>query len=1200
MVARSYTHTRWAVPLLLALALAPAARAQGGAEIIRGRVRTAEGTAVPNVLVTVTGLTTQTARSTHTDETGLYTVLFGDGEGAYIVTARLIGFAPSTLQISRLTESNILVTDITLSPAAATLDTVRVTGRGAGDDGSIGGADNDALDGALFSLDPGDLNALAANVPGVLSIPGVAGAADSFSVLGVSPDQNSIVVDGSRFGGSTLPPDAIASARLITTSYDPGRGRFAGGQLSIRTRGGTNTFGGTIRTQIADPHLAWTDPASPTTLPQLISASGSAGGPIVHNRLFYFGSVELRRSASDLRSLLSINDALLDQYGLARDTVDALASTLADLRVPLTTGQVPDDRASNRYTGFLRFDFTPTATTSITLSGNGTWNRSGGGSISAFGFPSAGDGSRSDNLRGQLSLATYFHGFTDELSTSVERQMSSGDPYLRIPHGSVRVSTLYDDGRDGLQSLSFGGGNDGSSRSTGLSWETRNEFSWISHDSKHHLKFGQDIEYERGTDYRSSPAGTFSFQSLSDLASNRPASYSRTLSVRERSSDAVSGALWVGDEWRMSDALQFEYGLRLDAARSGLTPAYNPAVDSLFGLRTDHVPSDLGFSPRLGFSWRLGGGRNGSRMRRGGRGSSGPLTLSGGVGGFRGVISPDRIARLADETGLPNSIRRLVCVGDATPIPEWADYTDGTLALPDECLDGTAPVEFSSDLPDVRVYDPSYRAPLSWRSNINLRGLTLHGWNVALGATVSLGVNGNSQIDRNLRRTPAFMLPAEGNRPVFVEPSGIVESTGEVAPGASRISDRFDRVTTYVSDLRSLATQFSLTLSPQRRLFGKLPLSLTYTYSRDRAQERGFDGSTAGDPFAIEWAAGRLPAHQVRVRTEIGIKWITLGLRVNVSSGSPYTPRVSGDVNGDGQDNDRAFVFDPVTAGDATLSSDMASLLASAPGRARDCLARRLGRVAERNSCRTGWRVQPDMSLGLNTPASGLGILDNRLQLTLTTRNAMGALLRVAGLSNTALARATRRSSPDATLLYVDGFDEATRRFHYRVNQQFGDERDRRYSAPFQVQVGLSYRYGGPSRRRLARRLGLSSRNNRPVSRAAVQQRLRNLTSNPLARIVAMRDTLGLSAEQLAHMQALSDTLQHRADSVLAPLVDYVVEHHGDVNDSELQKRLGKVSPALRAIMTSLVRTAGSVLTPAQRSQLPPYLRDMLDDGKGS
>jgi hypothetical protein len=51
--------------------------------------------------------------------------------------------------------------------------------------------------------------------------------------------------------------------------------------------------------------------------------------------------------------------------------------------------------------------------------------------------------------------------------------------------------------------------------------------------------------------------------------------------------------------------------------------------------------------------------------------------------------------------------------------------------------------------------------------------------------------------------------------------------------------------------------------------------------------------------------------------------WLDLTSVVRVSSGTPYTPRVGSDINGDGARNDRAFVFDPAdvrAAGDTALA----------------------------------------------------------------------------------------------------------------------------------------------------------------------------------------------------------------------------------------------------------------------------------------
>src|SRR2546430_13587859 len=56
-------------------------------------------------------------------------------------------------------------------------------------------------------------------------------------------------------------------------------------------------------------------------------------------------------------------------------------------------------------------------------------------------------------------------------------------------------------------------------------------------------------------------------------------------------------------------------------------PPYNHAVDSLFGVRTDRIPSELHVSPRVGFTWALDGGSGGA----------GPQTQTGkGRGGGRG------------------------------------------------------------------------------------------------------------------------------------------------------------------------------------------------------------------------------------------------------------------------------------------------------------------------------------------------------------------------------------------------------------------------------------------------------------------------------------------------------------------------------------------------------------------------------------
>ncbi|HEX5436154.1 MAG TPA: carboxypeptidase regulatory-like domain-containing protein [Gemmatimonadaceae bacterium] len=1187
--------------LVLLLLLLPAlAAAQGTTEVVRGVVRAADGTPVGGALITVTSLPSRATRTTRSNDKGAYTVLFASGEGEYLVSARSLGFAPATTRIRRVPDSNVLIADLTLQFTPVRLDSVTVFGR-APFDSTIGGLEHSATGGALFSLNPADLNALAASVPGVLFIPGVNGAPGSYSMLGAPSEQNNVLVDGMRYSGAALPAEAISSATLAATTFDPSRGQFSGGQMALTTRGGSNAFTATLHGAVADRHLAWADPASPIPLPEDLSWSGSIGGPITQGKAYYFGAFSEDRTTSDLQSLLAPNQTLLAQYGLARDTVRALASALGVLGVPISTDAIPDDRVNDQRSAFLRLDLLPSATTSITLSATGSQNRQLGAGISALTFPSLGSSSESDNYELRFSASTFTRGFLDELKTGLQGSSSTAGPYLSLPYGDVRVGARFEDGQNGLTLLGFGGGTSGETRSSTNSWETTNQLSWLTHDGRERVNFGQSLTVVTSQSSNApNQLGTFAYQSLADLAANHPASYSRTLSSHSHSSHGVSGALWLGGDWRSpSDALRMQYGVRLDIARAGTKPLYNPAVNFLFDRRTDDVPHDIGLSPRLGFTWTPGSGAGAAPQL----GAQFPLTISGGIGAFRGVIPPSRVAAAADATGLPNTVHQLACVGAATPVPDWTRFREDQGTVPLRCLDGTAPVAFSIDQPRVALFSPDFAAPVSWRANVQVNGVQAHGWSLDLSGLYSLGLSGESSIDLNLQRTPAFTLSAEADRPVFVPPEGIVASSGAVAPGASRLTPRYSTVSEYVSDLRSETAQLSLSLRPPHPLFGKLPYELTYTFTHNRAQQRGFDGSTAGDPFLREWAEGQMPTHQFMLTASATVSWVSLALRATLSSGVPYTPMVVGDVNGDGQEDDRAFVFDPARTADPVVASEMAQLLASAPPRVHDCLASQLGRVAGRNSCHTGWRLEPDMNLTLTPPGEDVGF-GHRLNFTVTTVNGMGALLRVLGLSNTALGRLT---SPnyllDPALLYVDGFDPASKRFRYRVNQQFGEARARRlrnnrFSGPFQVQVGAEIAFGGPSHQSLAQQLGLvaSSKKEPAVSPEQVRRRLRSLTSNPLSPLLELRDSLALTPQQVKHLQAQSVAFDASADSIFAPLAQYVAQHGPKIEDKELEKRMAALLPAIHDLMLTTIQHAAAELTDAQEQRLPPYLRSVLKD----
>src|SRR5205085_5766724 len=122
----------------------------------------------------------------------------------------------------------------------------------------------------------------------------------------------------------------------------------------------------------------------------------------------------------------------------------------------------------------------------------------------------------------------------------------------------------------------------------------------------------------------------------------------------------------------------------------------------------------------------------------------------------------------------------------------------------------------------------------------------------------------------------------------------------------------------------------------------------------------GTSGSTAGNPNLVEWGrSDNSRRHAFLATITYPVKPVLeLTAIARATSGAYFSPLFSGDINGDGRANDRAFVFDPAAEaarGDTAVAHGTTRLLASTSARARDCLLAPMGKVAARISCSTPW-----------------------------------------------------------------------------------------------------------------------------------------------------------------------------------------------------------------------------------------------------
>jgi hypothetical protein len=183
-----------------------------------------------------------------------------------------------------------------------------------------------------------DMPLYARNVAQLLSIqPGVVFTSNrsdlasndtrSGSVNGAHSDQNNITLDGvdvnDQGNGSpfeTVIPVTVASVeefRVSTIGYGADQGRSSGAQSSLVTKGGTNTFHGSLyefnRSDFGEANdffnksaeVAADEPNKPLQLVYNIFG-GTIGGPIKHDRLFFFLNYEGHRQDEAITAQRSI------------------------------------------------------------------------------------------------------------------------------------------------------------------------------------------------------------------------------------------------------------------------------------------------------------------------------------------------------------------------------------------------------------------------------------------------------------------------------------------------------------------------------------------------------------------------------------------------------------------------------------------------------------------------------------------------------------------------------------------------------------------------------------------------------------------------------------------------------------------------------------------------------------------------------
>ncbi|MCL4813416.1 MAG: TonB-dependent receptor [Vicinamibacteraceae bacterium] len=133
-------------------------------------------------------------------------------------------------------------------------------------------------------------------VPGVQILGGSGGVLES---RGGGLSSNMFLLEGidvsdvqqNYAGGTQIPVDSVADIRISTTGQDASSRMAVGANLNMITKSGSNQIAGTFTTDLQpkrlnDSNIPGGSPADQT----IFQYSGTLGGPVVFDRLWYFGS----------------------------------------------------------------------------------------------------------------------------------------------------------------------------------------------------------------------------------------------------------------------------------------------------------------------------------------------------------------------------------------------------------------------------------------------------------------------------------------------------------------------------------------------------------------------------------------------------------------------------------------------------------------------------------------------------------------------------------------------------------------------------------------------------------------------------------------------------------------------------------------------------------------------------------------------
>ncbi len=880
------------------------AQSQSTTGNIEGRITDPNGAVVPNVGVTATNQDTGFSKTATSNSEGIFVLPFLS-PGKYKVTAKATqGFQPSEYKNVTVTVGGKAVVDVILSVSGTSV-TVDVESNGETIETTRSSLSSTVNEKRISNLPTNGRNFLdfVTLTPGIvrdpsrqgdLSVGGQKGTLNSLQVDGASNDNTFFGQSSGRTGSGRAPSqfsiDTVKEFQVNQNGFSAEFGRAAGAVINVVTKSGTNRFTGNAFEYYRDEQLNARNPtlvATNRTRPngQINQFGGTFGGPIRKDKAFFFAAYEGQRSNLP-------NPVILNSLPFAPAAAQAiLAPKLAAYKV---------NRQQDTYLGKVDFNLNDR---------NQIWFRFNQQNFTGTNLENSGQLSALEHTGNAIvktsSLisswtSTITPNFINEFRFSYLRDRQPGKANSSIPEVSVTASA----GNiiDGV--FNFGQNNFSPRETTINRYQIINNQTYLR--GNHAVKYGVDFLFDRVFNFFPGLfSGSYTFASYAGLVAGIPSRYRQSFAGAGTTGGTTKPnndeyGFFVQDDWRASQKLTFNLGLRYDYQKIAKPPISNPNAGLVAaGFDTGFQPKDKNnIAPRIGVSYAF----------------NDKTVLRGGFGLFYARTPAILTGTAHSQNGIQVVALDINCLQTPTLCPT---YPNPFTSVPTTTT--LAPI-------NIYLFDKKYRQPFTQQARLQFEREIFANTIFKVQYTLFRGK------DLTRTRNANLSAPVSTVVPIY---NGTVATGGTTTVlrfSNPRPNPTFQRISLFESTAKSFYQGLTFELS--HRFSKNFQFNTNYTYSKAKDNKPdqtsvvpggGDDAKIAENQFDLSGEDGRSdldlkhrfvfsPVYETgtfkysenKIIRALLSDYLITGI-FTAQSGFAYSAVVSGDANGDGLTlNDRA------------------------------------------------------------------------------------------------------------------------------------------------------------------------------------------------------------------------------------------------------------------------------------------------------